>query len=189
MASDAPIHFINVVPGAADALAALDSPVQDWFRASFAEPTLGQRLAWPAVLQGGHLLLAAPTGSGKTLAAFLPILSGILNRKSEGLQCLYVAPLKALCSDAAKNLRAVVKGLATRFPADAPPIEVGLRTGDTSAATRRHMLEQPPAILLTTPESLAVMLTQEACLRRYARCVGSSWMKFTPSRRTSAAPT
>src|SRR5262245_20935924 len=163
MAADATLYFLNVLPSAEQALATLASPVQVWFRTAFDKPTRGQRLAWPALAQGHHVLLAAPTGSGKTLAAFLPILSALLQEQQMAVRCLYVAPLKALCSDAAKNLKRVAHQFVSHLPPDAPKLNIGLRTGDSSAAARRHLLIERPAILLTTPESLAVMLTQEVC--------------------------
>lgn len=129
-----------------------------WFARTFGEPTKAQRFAWPAIQTGGHFLLASPTGTGKTLAAFLPILSHLLASPTDGLQCLYLAPLKALSRDIAVSLKKAWRSIrdAGFFPeAD---LRVGLRTGDTTQRVRRRHLRHPPAILATTPESLAQML-------------------------------
>src|SRR5262249_33773626 len=105
--------------------------------------------------------LCAPTGSGKTLAAFLPIIDHLLTAPvSASVRCLYVAPLKALGNDARRNLRAHLRSLVPFLPEGVRTPRVGLRTGDTSAHARRALLLEPPDILLTTPESLAVLLTQ-----------------------------
>jgi ATP-dependent helicase Lhr and Lhr-like helicase len=145
-------HF----PASADgALAGLSEPVATWFRNRYPVPTRVQRLAWPALLRGDNLLLSAPTGSGKTLAAFVPVFDGLLRERPAGLRCLYIAPLKALVRDIAKNLRRAWQEIDADFK-----LRIGVRTGDTAAATRRRMLETPPHILLTTPESLAVLLSQ-----------------------------
>lgn len=147
------------------ALAVLIEPVRRWFQSRFGEPTLAQRLAWPALAHGENLLLCAPTGSGKTLAAFLPILGTLLTGPMVcGTRCLYVAPLKALVNDARKNLRATLQGIRSFIPTGWGRLTVGLRTGDTSARLRQRMRQQPPDILLTTPESLAVLLSQPAAV-------------------------
>ncbi len=136
------------------------APGLEWFHRSFGEPTEIQRQAWPLIAAGGHVLLSAPTGTGKTLAAFLPLLADLLAAPAEGSLCgLYVAPLKALVNDTARNLAAHLAGLATVVPGAAAPA-LAVRTGDTSAAERRALRDNPPAILLTTPESLAVLLSQ-----------------------------
>jgi ATP-dependent Lhr-like helicase len=151
------LEFLRTVPPAAAAVAALDGPIREWFAGRFGGPTQAQRLAWPAVAAGKSLLLSAPTGGGKTLAAFLPVLARLRESPAGGVRCLYVAPLKALVNDVFRNLRETVDGL----PAG-PEIRIGLRTGDTPAAVRRLMLREPPDIWLTTPESLAVVLSQPA---------------------------
>jgi ATP-dependent Lhr-like helicase len=151
------------------ALAALEEPIARWFRDTFGKPTPAQRLAWPALAEGKNLLLCSPTGSGKTLAAFLPIVSRLLAEPATaGIRCLYIAPLKALDNDARKNLRRHLRGLRSYFPLDARKPRVGLRTGDTSARVRRALLLQPPDILLTTPESLAVLLSQSQARNYFA---------------------
>lgn len=157
MVTDAPrFDWIDLAPSADAALDALPVPMRTWFRATFGAPTIAQRLAWPTLTRGDNLLLATPTGSGKTLAALLPILGAL--HPGEGLRCLYVAPLKALCQDVRKNLREHLRGLAARQPGASLP-RVGLRTGDTSQRVRRQQLIEPPDVLLTTPESLALMLS------------------------------
>ncbi len=155
MAMDASlIDWIGPAPSAATALDVLSPPRRAWFAAAFGAPTLAQRLAWPVLVQGRHLLLSTPTGSGKTLAAFLPLLDRILAEPQPGLRCLYLAPLKALCQDVRKNLRAHVRALRPPLPC-----RIGLRTGDTPQRVRRRQRLDPPPILLTTPESLALMLS------------------------------
>ncbi|HEV3256586.1 MAG TPA: DEAD/DEAH box helicase [Gemmataceae bacterium] len=143
------------------ALGALAEPVRRWFLANVGAPTGAQRLAWPALAAGKNLLLCAPTGSGKTLAAFLPILGQLLGMPARGvLRCLYVAPLKALGNDVRKNLRAHLHAIRQFLAPDCPAVRVSLRTGDTSARARQRLWSRPPDILLTTPESLAVLLSR-----------------------------
>jgi ATP-dependent Lhr-like helicase len=153
MAADAlsSLEFLHIPPTPESALQALAEPVRHWFAGRFAEPTAAQRLAWPAIAAGKHLLLCAPTGYGKTLAAFLPIFGELL-AGPRTLRCLYVAPLKALIGDIRKNLREAAVGVGQ------PRIRVGIRTGDTSQRRRRLLSQRPPHVLLTTPESLAVLL-------------------------------
>src|SRR5262249_3927819 len=145
-----------------------------WFRQRFGEPTPAQRLAWPVLAAGKNLLLAAPTGSGKTLAAFLPILSDLLTGSfSASVRCLYVAPLKALGNDARRNLRKHLREIRPLLPEGHGTVRVAVRTGDSSARARRALILQPPDILLTTPESLAVLLSQSAAAELFGglRCV------------------
>jgi ATP-dependent Lhr-like helicase len=137
------------------------------------QPTAAQCLAWPALAAGRNLLLGAPTGSGKTLAAFLPILDQLLAQPPvASVRCLYVAPLKALVNDARRNLEGHLDGIRRLLPdGNGSHLRIGFRTGDTSARARRELRLRPPDILLTTPESLAVLLSQAvsaglfACLR------------------------
>jgi ATP-dependent Lhr-like helicase len=146
------------------------SPVtQAWFRATFAAPTAAQEQGWEAISQGDHTLILAPTGSGKTLAAFLWALDRLATSPREepqrGCRVLYVSPLKALTYDVERNLRAPLAGMALeaeRRGATLPPIRVATRTGDTAAADRRDIARHPPDILITTPESLYLMLTSAA---------------------------
>jgi ATP-dependent helicase Lhr and Lhr-like helicase len=137
-----------------DPLAPFSAPVRRWFEASFEGPTPAQAQGWEAISGGANALICAPTGSGKTLASFL---WGIdkLARESErgnGVRIVYVSPLKALSYDIERNLRAPLRGIGA-------DISVGLRTGDTTQAERRAMRKTPPDILITTPESLYLMLS------------------------------
>jgi ATP-dependent Lhr-like helicase len=142
--------------------------VRDWFGRSFPEPTDAQAQGWPAIAAGHHALILAPTGSGKTLAAFLWALNQLVVERMDGGNAgrvLYVSPLKALNYDVERNLRGPLTGLAAgaaRLGMTLPEISVGVRTGDTSQAERQRMLREPPDILITTPESLFLMLTSRA---------------------------
>jgi ATP-dependent Lhr-like helicase len=176
MAADAlPLpEYLDLPPSAATAVAALPEPVRLWLAHHLGEPTLAQRLAWPALAAGKNLLLCAPTGGGKTLAAFLPLLGELLTGPPvRGVRCLYLAPLKALGNDARKNLCAHIEGIRRFLPEGFGNVRVGLRTGDTSARVRQEQRLDPPEILLTTPESLAVLLSQEWAAELFAnlRCV------------------
>jgi ATP-dependent Lhr-like helicase len=161
------------VPDTPDTLAALErfsEPTRTWFRAAFAEPTPAQAGAWEAIGAGKHALVVAPTGSGKTLSAFLWSLDRLLTEpppedRQERCRVLYVSPLKALAVDVERNLRAPLTGIrvtADRLGTEVPEVEVGVRSGDTSAADRRRLSTKPPDILITTPESLFLMLTSQA---------------------------
>src|SRR5881398_1324723 len=126
-----------------------------WFERTFAEPTPAQTLGWPAIAKGGHVLIQAPTGSGKTLAAFLYAIDRLTANPGDGLRVLYVSPLKALNYDVERNLRGPLAGLESE-------LRVAVRTGDTPQRERAAMLRQPPDILITTPESLFLLLTSRA---------------------------
>jgi len=126
-----------------------------WFENAFGNPTPAQKLGWPAIASGKHTLIQAPTGSGKTLAAFLYGIDRLNNDAGEGLRLLYVSPLKALNYDIERNLRGPLAGLESS-------LRVAVRTGDTSQKERAAMLRHPPDILITTPESLYLMLTSRA---------------------------
>jgi ATP-dependent helicase Lhr and Lhr-like helicase len=176
MAEDAPdrLDFLPVPPSPQAALATLSEPVRRWFTGRFTTPTPGQRLAWPAVAEGKHFLLCAPTGSGKTLAAFLPVLDRLLSHfAGAGVRCLYLAPLKALANDTRRNLRRHLRELAAQFNGQAVPVRVGLRIGDTPERVRRRLLLEPPDVLLTTPESLAVLLARREAYDLFG---GLSWV-------------
>ncbi len=134
--------------------------VREWFEAAFAEPTPAQAQAWPAIATGEHVLISAPTGSGKTLAAFLWALDRLATEPREGgrtTRLVYISPLKALSYDIERNLRAPLKGIS-----GTEEIHVAIRTGDTPQRERQRMLKEPPDILITTPESLYLMLTSRA---------------------------
>ena len=137
-----------------------------WFTSAFAGPTEAQSRGWEAIGRGEHTLVLAPTGSGKTLAAFLWALDRLLTGGAgNGCKVLYVSPLKALTYDVARNLRAPLTGIAqeaARMGIDLPEVRVATRTGDTPAEDRRAMAKKPPDILITTPESLFLLLTSQA---------------------------
>ncbi|HEY5579125.1 MAG TPA: DEAD/DEAH box helicase, partial [Acidimicrobiia bacterium] len=145
-------------------------PTRDWFAASFESPTEAQVMGWPAISSGAHTLIHAPTGSGKTLAAFLWVIDRLalapIPERQERCRVLYVSPMKALAYDIERNLRAPLVGIrhaAARVGADGlPEIITAMRTGDTPAGERQRMLRTPPDILITTPESLYLMLTSQA---------------------------
>jgi ATP-dependent Lhr-like helicase len=144
-------------------------PTRDWFRASFAAPTDVQELGWTEVATGRHVLMAAPTGSGKTLAAFLWCLDRLVSEPlppaAERCRVLYVSPLKALAHDVDRNLRSPLVGIRRQLEAAgiaAPDLSVAIRTGDTPSDVRRSMERHPPDILITTPESLFLILTSAA---------------------------
>ena len=152
-----------------DALAGFSAPTRSWFSGAFAAPTPAQAGAWSAVRRGEHALVVAPTGSGKTLAAFLWALDRLLTEPvpEPAARCrvLYVSPLKALAADVERNLRSPLVGIrqaAARAGVAVADVEVGVRTGDTPPAERRAFATRPPDILITTPESLFLVLTSAA---------------------------
>ena len=167
--------------------------VQAWFRETFGRPTPPQALGWPAIQRGEHVLILSPTGSGKTLAAFLwgidqicRHLSGCLSTppragrgtvgrgdapEAEGVLLLYISPLKALNNDVQRNLRAPLAGIcraAEQMGASLPTLDVMVRTGDTPASARQRMAKRPPPILITTPESLYLLLTGPTARRMFS---------------------
>ncbi len=149
-----------------DPLAPFSAPVRRWFEASFEGPTPAQAGGWEAIASGANALICAPTGSGKTLAAFLWGIDRLataadgpksqptvdISARRPGVRLVYVSPLKALSYDIERNLRAPLRGIGA-------DISVGIRTGDTTQAERRAMRKSPPDILITTPESLYLMLS------------------------------
>jgi ATP-dependent helicase Lhr and Lhr-like helicase len=140
-----------------DPLAPFSTPVRRWFEFSFEGPTPAQAGGWRAISGGANALICAPTGSGKTLAAFLWGIDKLSRAgdRGNGVRIVYVSPLKALSYDIERNLRAPLRGIGAE-------ISVGLRTGDTSQAERRAMRKSPPDILITTPESLYLILSSDA---------------------------
>ncbi|MEO5651576.1 MAG: DEAD/DEAH box helicase, partial [Marmoricola sp.] len=144
-------------------------PTRTWFEAAFAQATPAQVGAWDAIAAGRHALVVAPTGSGKTLSAFLWSIDRLATEpvpeKQARCRVLYISPLKALAVDVERNLRAPLVGIrhtAERLGVAVPEIRVGVRSGDTSPADRRRIQTAPPDILITTPESLFLMLTSQA---------------------------
>src|SRR5688500_2496178 len=152
---------------ASGALRRFHPVVRDWFRETLGSPSDPQRQGWPAIAKGDHTLILAPTGTGKTFAAFLWELNALIQEGLEAplanaVHLLYVSPLKALNNDIQRNLEGPLAELQQRFGAAGerfPEIRVGVRTGDTPASARARMLRKSPHILITTPESLHIMLT------------------------------
>ena len=148
-------------------LARFHPVVRKWFKETFGQPSDPQRDGWPAIASGEHTLILAPTGTGKTLAAFLWELNELITRGTKeplpnAVHLLYISPLKALNNDIQRNLERPLAELQERFKAegkDFPEIRVAVRTGDTPASARARMLRKSPHILITTPESLNIMLT------------------------------
>ena len=173
-----------VVPDAEAVLARFSEPTRAWFTGAFEAPTAAQLGAWDAVSSGQNALVVAPTGSGKTLSAFLWALDGFVREDGAeavgadgagqdpadaaprpATRVLYVSPLKALGVDVERNLRSPLIGItqtAARLGVPAPDVRVGVRSGDTPAAERRRLAQDPPEVLITTPESLYLMLTSKA---------------------------
>ncbi len=144
-------------------LALFHPPVRAWLTQHLGKPTPIQRAAWPVIAAGGNVLVSAPTGSGKTLAAFLPLLDRLLDAAPvNSVRVLYVTPLKALAADVRRNLRLALVRLASILPEPQRLPRLSLRSGDTTPAERRRLWNDPPEVLLTTPESLAVLLTHAA---------------------------
>lgn len=142
-------------------LAGFHPTIQRWFAERLGPPTEPQRVGWPLIREGRHTLIAAPTGTGKTLAAFLSAIDGLARQTfllPDELRVLYVSPLRALSNDVQKNLQGPLRELLALDP-DLPDIRVLVRTGDTPQRERAAMLRKPPHILVTTPESLYILLT------------------------------
>ena len=142
-------------PEGVDPLTFFSPKTRAWFEQAFAGPTPAQELGWPAIASGKHTLIQAPTGSGKTLAAFLYGIDKLNSEPGQGLRLIYVSPLKALNYDIERNLRGPLAGLQSE-------LRIGVRTGDTPQKERAEMLRNPPDILITTPESLYLLLTSRA---------------------------
>ncbi|HEU4944000.1 MAG TPA: DEAD/DEAH box helicase, partial [Solirubrobacterales bacterium] len=140
-----------------DPLAPFSPEVRRWFESSFEGPTPAQTGGWAAISGGANALICAPTGSGKTLAAFLWGIDKLARTAElgQGVKIVYVSPLKALSYDIERNLRAPLRGIGA-------DVSVAIRTGDTPQRERAAMRRRPPDILITTPESLYLMLTSQA---------------------------
>ncbi|OEI67892.1 DEAD/DEAH box helicase [Curtobacterium sp. ER1/6] len=153
-----------------DVLERFSPATAEWFRGAFPAPTAAQAGAWDAVSTGQHALVIAPTGSGKTLASFLWSIDRLISATDrppakQRTRVLYVSPLKALGVDVERNLRSPLVGItqtARRLGTEPPEVTVGVRSGDTPSSDRQRLLRQPPDILITTPESLYLMLTSSA---------------------------
>ena len=153
-----------------DVLDGFHPVVSGWFRERFGSPTDPQRAGWPRIAAGEDVLIAAPTGSGKTLAAFLACLDALVRRGlaaplPDAIEILYISPLKALSNDVHRNLEAPLAELRVFAAARGeafPDIRVATRTGDTPQSERARMAKKPPHILVTTPESLYVLLTSQS---------------------------
>jgi ATP-dependent Lhr-like helicase len=148
-------------------LSSFNAVCRNWFQDRFGQPTPAQTEAWSAIQQGRHTLIAAPTGSGKTLAAFYAVIDEMIERSQnqplpDGVQVVYVSPLKALSNDIYRNLEVPLNGIAEQLHREGKPpvaIRVAVRTGDTPQNERQKMAKNPPHILVTTPESLYLLLT------------------------------
>jgi ATP-dependent Lhr-like helicase len=153
---------------AGEALALFHPVTQEWFRSALGAPTAPQRLGWPAIARGESTLILAPTGTGKTLTAFLWCLDRLMFRRGEaeaGCRVVYISPLKALAVDVERNLRVPLAGMAEIARGDGVPFhppEIAIRTGDTPQSERARFRRHPAEILVTTPESLYLLLTSEA---------------------------
>jgi ATP-dependent Lhr-like helicase len=144
-----------------ESLSSFHPAVRSWFSDRLGEPTTCQREGWPAIAAGAHTLIAAPTGSGKTLAAFLSAIDGLLRLGRDlpdETRVLYVSPLRALSNDIQKNLQVPLAGIRELDP-NLPEVRVLVRTGDTPQSERAAMARRPPHMLVTTPESLYLLLT------------------------------
>src|SRR3954452_21095319 len=161
-------------------------PVRRRFEASFEAATPAQAAGWPAIASGGNTLICAPTGSGKTLAAFLWGIDRLARdpeRLGSGVRIVYISPLKALSYHLQRTLRAPLQGIAS-------PIATALRSGDTPQSERRSMRREPPDILITTPESLYLMISSQAreILTGVEAVIVDEIHAFAPSKRGSHLP-
>jgi ATP-dependent Lhr-like helicase len=191
------------LPVASSSLSAFHPALAKWFAASFGEPTDVQTEAWKAILSGSHTLIAAPTGSGKTLAALLPCIQQIVTQAGPsgtangygsakaGVKIIYITPLKALNNDIHYHIIRFVEAIdrtASEPGLAWPGLRAAVRTGDTTASQRASMLKRPPEVLITTPESLFLLLTSEkgrAMLRTAESVIVDEIHDLAPDKRGS----
>jgi ATP-dependent Lhr-like helicase len=170
--------------------------VQQWFSEALGTPSLPQQRGWPAIARGVDTLILAPTGTGKTLTAFLYEVDTLIREGqsaplANAVHLLYVSPLKALSNDVQRNLDTPLAELRTRFGAAGevfPEIRVAVRTGDTSSAARARMIRRTPHILITTPESLHLLLTSTSGRSMFSALRGPSAAPTWRSRWNACAP-
>src|SRR5580698_467773 len=157
-------------PEISDPFACFHAVTAEWFKAVFDAPTAPQRMGWPVIARGENALILAPTGTGKTLAAFLACLDRLMlqpvpNAAKQGCRIVYVSPLKALAVDVERNLRSPLAGIANMARRMGVPFHeplISVRTGDTPQRERARFARHPAEILITTPESLYLILTSQA---------------------------
>ncbi|HEX2947403.1 MAG TPA: DEAD/DEAH box helicase [Clostridia bacterium] len=161
--------IIKIADKEPDVLDSFNPIIRDWFTENIGEPSEPQRRGWPEIASGNNVLICAPTGSGKTFAAFLKCLDWICavkktGARNTGIRIVYISPLKALNNDIYRNLELPIEGIGKQAEAEGvelPHVEIAVRTGDTPQKERARMAKYPPDILITTPESLYIMLTSE----------------------------